>query len=285
MAAKQLSKGRSTVTEHIEAFEDRLGQALFTKQGREMELSSFGKEIYHHSVLLYKQISAWDEMIQRATEQKNKAPIRIAYTDVLPKQLLLKVMKNLQQKEVSLELIETGQHMAISMLSQKQVDLVVGPTITVANEQDFESEWRLIGSMPFRFYAHKDYFSEQPVNITDLVSHTQLLPRAYANKFRDEQLIFTTNNLSITDIELLKEALEQQIGWAFLPKHLHAEQWQDITEVITELGREGFITPIEARWRNGECSVVVEALDAITHCIAMEGQNWLIEKPYSSNLV
>lgn len=280
MAAKQLGKGRSTISEHIEAFEEELGQPLFEKQSRSVELTSLGKKIYRHSVLLSRQIAAWEELVSQATDLQHSTLLRIAYTDVVPKSSLLCAMSKLLEQGIRLELIETEQATAIQMLEKNQVDLALSPTITIKDEPDFDADRKLIGNMPFRFYAHKEFFSQQPVNITELVSHTQVLPRAYSNKYVDRHLIFTTNNISITDIELLKEALRQKTGWAFLPKHLCAESWPDIIEVITELGREGYVTPIEARWRSGEYTLIEQALEIVENCIGHESINWLVDRPF-----
>lgn len=105
------------------------------------------------------------------------------------------------------------------------------------------------------------YFSQKKIELSQLLNQTQILPSAYLNKSSDEKFIFTPNNITINDIKLLQQALEDKMGWAFLPVHLHAECWKDVAEISSSLGREGFVTPILARWRPGEEVIVSPVLN------------------------
>ena len=118
--------------------------------------------------------------------------------------------------------------------------------------------------MPFRFYAHQDLIGSEKINMADLIHFTQLLPRSYQDKSTDKFLIFTRNNISITDIELLKEGMKNQLGWAFLPTHLKAHEWPDIVEFETDLGGDGFVTPICANWRQGGGDKIKKVIDSLS---------------------
>lgn len=275
-AAKGLGKGRTTISEHIDAFETMIGQALFEKNGRCLDLTPIGKEIFSHSVLLSKQVKTWTKVVENTVNQSNRNRCRVAYTDAFPKSVLLHTLKQINAQGDQLELIEVGQSIANDMLENNQIDLLISPTITNDKSRNDHSEWKIIGSMPFRFYAHKNFFDNNPVNISQIVSSTQILPRVYTDKYEDNFLIFTTNNVSINDISLLKEALTNKMGWAFLPIHLKANSWEDIIEIHTEMGSNGYITPIAARWRTGELNQIAPVLHAIEENIRSDENQWLI---------
>ena len=275
-AAKKLGKGRSTISEHVDAFEAEIGQPLFIKNGRILDLTPIGKEIFSHSILLMKQITTWTKVVANTVKKGKKKPCRIAYTDAFPKSVLLQTLKQINAQGDQLELIEIGQSIANDMLDNEQIDLLISPTITNDRSRNYNNEWRIIGSMPFRFYAHKNFFPTSPVSISQIVSSTQILPRVYTDKYEDNFLIFTTNNVSINDISLLKEALINKMGWAFLPVHLKANTWEGIIEVDTEMGSNGYITPIAARWRIGELNKISNVLNAIEENIRSDVHKWLI---------
>lgn len=276
-AAKVLGKGRSTISEHIDAFEAELGQPLFEKNGRSLDLTPIGKEILSHSVLLNKQVRTWTKVVENSIKKGNHDRYRVAYTDAFPKSVLLQTLKKINAQGDQLELIEVSQSIAHNMLENDQIDLLISPTVTNDKSRNDLSEWKIIGSMPFRFYAHENFFPNNPVNISQIVSSTQILPRVYTDKYEDNFLIFTTNNVSINDITLLKEALMNKMGWAFLPVHLKASTWKNIIEVNTEMGSHGYITPIAARWRTGELNQISNVLNAIEESIRSDEHKWLIE--------
>lgn len=258
-AASKLGKGRATISEHLESFEQELGQPLFDKDTRKLQLTPFGKRIYQHSLLLHKQITAWEQSLSKATDEGQNNTVRIAYTDVLSNETLLKLLRHANELGKTIELVELGPDVAHQLMKQNHIDLIITPSNVLI--MDFENEWKVIGTMPYRFYAHKDFFHHWPVDGTDLISNTQILPRVYTDKYDDKKFIFSSNNISITNTDLLQKALSDKFGWAFLPIHIGADKWENIIEIETQLGKEGYITSFVARWRNGERQRVKFILD------------------------
>ena len=255
-AAKQLNKSRATISEHIDALECDLGHKLFDRSGRQIRLTELGEKFFRPSVLLLRQIYTWQNNIEILCPGKSKVSLDIAYDRVMPEYMVKNLLRYAQSHDMDLELIATSSDMAQDLLEKEIVDLII-----TTDEESYEFEWKLIGFMPYRFYAHKDFFPSSTIDLSDLLNKTQLLPNAYINKSKDIKFIFTPNNKIINDIEPLKYALQQKSGWAFLPLHLDADKWDDIIEIDTTLGKEGFVTPVVARWRPGEELIVSPILE------------------------
>lgn len=276
-AAKKLKKSRATISEHIESFETEVGKPLFTRDGNKLVLTPAGNDILRHSLLLLKQIMAWEQTVDRVRIGKKKELIRVGYAEIVPNSVIMDTLKGMAEKGERVEFIQVGQNLALDMLEKNQLDLVLVPTVAVDPNSNFDSDKKMIGAMPYRFYAHEAFFSEPVVTTVELTTKTQILPRSYSDKHSDKRLIFTTNNISITDLSVLQQALTEQLGWAFLPMHLDPTSWPHIKEYDTELGREGFVCPINARWRNGEFSSISNALALIENGLKAETSRWLME--------
>ena len=253
-AAQHLNKNRATISEHIESLEFELGHKLFDRSGRKMKLTSFGEKILRPSILLTRQIYTWKNTVEKAAPNASNICLRLAYDRVIPQTHIKALIHLFHSNNMDIECISMSSNLASELLNKNAVDLIITPDEEAIIGRDFE--WKIIGSMPYRFYAHQEYFGTDSVDISQLLNETQILPNEYLDKTNDEKFIFTPNNIIINDIELLQDALERKMGWAFLPKHLHAEKWNDITELQCSLGREGFVTPVLARWRPGQEVIV-----------------------------
>lgn len=253
-AAQHLNKNRATISEHIESLEFELGHKLFDRSGRKIKLTLYGEKILRPSVLLTSQIYTWQNTIEKANPNSAHKCIRLAYDKVVPKKKINELITFFHAQDIDIECIAMSSNISIDLLEKKAIDIIITP-----DENDFTSsgvrrglEWKIIGSMPYRFYAHKDFFYDKPVQLSQLLENTQILPNEYLNKSRDDKFIFTPNNRIINDIDLLENALVNKMGWSFLPKHLNADHWDHIEEVQCSLGNEGFVTPVIAKWRPGE---------------------------------
>lgn len=259
-AAKHLNKNRATITEHIESFEFELGHKLFNRSSRQIELTPLGNRILKPSTLLTAQIFTWQNTVKTVCPDASKVTLRMAYDAVVPKKMMKNLIRYAHSKEMDIEFIKIGSNVSVELLEKNIVDLIIAPSDD-HEEKLSTNEWRILGFMPYRFYAHKDFFNSQYVMLSELVHHTQILPQAYLNKSKDQKFIFTPNNKIINDLELLECALSEKMGWAFLPTHIGAEKWHNIVEFESNLGREGFVTPILARWRAGEEALTSPILD------------------------
>ncbi|NOI65235.1 LysR family transcriptional regulator [Vibrio sp. 99-8-1] len=261
-AAQHLNKSRATISEHIESLEFELGHKLFYRSGRKISLTPFGEKILRPSILLTRQIFTWQNTVEKANPNTDHNCIRLAYDNVMPKKDIKGLMEHFHHQGIDIECVSLSSNISTDLLTKKAVDIIIAPNEdeNISAEVRREIEWKIIGSMPYRFYAHRDYFSEKKVELSQLLSKIQILPNEYQNKSSDEKFIFSSNNKIINDLDLLRSALENKMGWAFLPKHILAEQWNDIEEFQCSLGKEGFVTPILARWRPGEEVIISSVL-------------------------
>ena len=253
-AAQHLNRNRATISEHIESLEFELGHKLFDRSGRKLKLTAFGERILRPSVLLTRQIYTWQTTVEKATPDASSVCLRLAYDRVIPSSIIKDLIHFFHSQSLEIECISISSNLAIELLEKNSVDLIITPEEEKVTKRDLE--WQIIGSMPYRFYAHKDFFNSDSVDLSQLLNKKQILPNEYLNKSNDEKFIFTPNNIIINDVELLKDALILKMGWAFLPKHLKAESWDNIIEFQCSLGREGFVTPVLARWRPGQEVIV-----------------------------
>lgn len=251
-AAQHLNKSRATISEHIETLEFDVGHKLFDRSGRKLKLTRYGKEILCPSILLIRQIYTWQNTLEKACPDSKNIRLRVAYDIVMPKEVIRDMMAYFHAINIDIECVSISTNISNNLLDKHATDLIIIPNVSEDQMTHRDAEWRAIGSMPYRFYAHKDLFNSEPVELSQLFNETQILPSEYYNKCDDDKFIFTPNNKIINDMELFKESLINGMGWAFIPKHLQAENWENIKEINCSLGREGFITPIMALWRPGE---------------------------------
>ncbi|WP_375749437.1 LysR family transcriptional regulator [Vibrio sp. HN007] len=259
LAAKQIGKNRATVSEHIDSLEDELGHKLFDRTSRQMQITPYGNDIYSPSALLLSQIGVWQNTVEKNKPSADKRIIRVAYDCVVPKKIILDLTDYCHTQNIDVEFILLSGNYSRDFLDNQVVDLIITPDEGDEIPGDFD--WKMIGSMEYRFYALKNFFGSDSVDMSKLLKHTQLLPRAYTNKAKDVRYIFTPNNKIINDEEIFRYTLEKGRGWAFLPTHMHADSWNDVKEVKTKLGQEGFVSPIQAFWRSGDEQLVSPLLN------------------------
>lgn len=257
-AAKNLNKSRATIREHIELFEYNLGHKLFDRGSNKIKLTKIGEQILKPSLLMNTQVLMWEKSINKICSNEPSASIRIAYDIITPSECIEELLCYCMKRNIKIDVTCVSSNISLDMLDKNLLDFIIIPEESLLRS---DLEWRVIGSMPYKFYSNKYLFNTNPVKASELIASVQILPRSYINKEIDEKYIFTQNNVIIDKVSLMKKALSKGLGWAFLPAHLEAETWLDVIELNTTLGTVGFVSSVEARWRPGEEMLIEPILD------------------------
>ena len=65
------------------------------------------------------------------------------------------------------------------------------------------------------------------------------------------RLQISGHTLYMNEIALLRHAMEQGMGWGFLPEHLRPGEWQGVAEIATEVGSQGLNVTMVMLWLPG----------------------------------
>lgn len=158
-ASKHLNKSRATISEHIELLELELGHKLFERNGRQIKLTSFGEKILRPSILLTRQIYTWQNTVDKAKPSATNVSLRLAYDPVVPQSSIRAIIEHFNAENMNLECIAMSSNISADMLDKNIVDLIITPEEGEDLRRDYE--WKIIGSMPYRFYAHRDLFQSE----------------------------------------------------------------------------------------------------------------------------
>ncbi len=124
-AAKKLRIGQPTLSTQMKQFEETLGQTLFDRSKRQLQLSEAGKLVLGYAMEIFKM---GDEMLDSLIDQyaTAKIQVQIAAIDTIPKHVILKIFHRVQETHDCIVSVSEGQgDELLRELRTHRVDLVV----------------------------------------------------------------------------------------------------------------------------------------------------------------
>ncbi|KGK41036.1 hypothetical protein LH51_17740 [Nitrincola sp. A-D6] len=221
-AARRLNRSRTTISAAISALEDDLNAELFERSGKSVHPTDLAWSIQPDCMRFlhtYRQILARCELERGGIE----TTLRLARDDSLPEAFWLEAMRSLKQRfpltGISVYLAPPQELPAL--VSSQTVDIAYGLDLNKHADNRIAVE-SLAGLRLIMVASTQHPLSRLPeVTPEDLVTHTQV---TLAFVDADEQLVpdilNSSNYLALTQYELIRDAVMEHAGWAWLPQPL-----------------------------------------------------------------
>ena len=235
-AAIRLAKDRTTLRDLLDYLEDALGYRLFSREGR--------------SLTLLRQAQAFESFAQTLPQTAWQA-LRLVYDPFVPREFLCLLADTLARRQIRLSCWSASRREAEQALSEGIADMA----ICQANNRTLgsEMEWRALGTVDLRFYAAQGLFTDaaRPLTLLNLSLTPQLVMHRRSDDQIARRLQISGHTLYMNEIALLRHAMEQGMGWGFLPEHLRPGEWQGVAEIATEVGSQGLNVTMVMLWLPG----------------------------------
>lgn len=125
-AAKKLRLAQPTLSGQIKQLEDALGEPLFERRGRRLELTATGRTVYHYADEIF---GLGQEMLQAVRGRPAGRPLRVAVgvSDTLPKLAVYRLLEPLMHVEggARLEVRDGDVPALLTELGAHRLDLVL----------------------------------------------------------------------------------------------------------------------------------------------------------------
>lgn len=155
-AAKRLAKSRTTVREHIIAYEDTLGYSLFTIDGRKALPNDKARQLYFHAKVVEKQNRDL-HCYSQALFECEVHTINIVHDVIVPLTLMIEIEHKIKvsYSQLAVNWLHRTRAEALTMLQDGRADLALMPDRGMLFPEA-EVTWVTLGSLHMKCYAAKD---------------------------------------------------------------------------------------------------------------------------------
>lgn len=174
-AAEYLHKSQSAVTYSVQKLERVLGVKVFELRGRKAVLTDVGQSLYRRAGVLLEEAEALEDTASRLARGW-ESEIRLAVEIVFPTWLLLECLGRFaaEHPAIRIELFETVLGGTEHAIREREVDLVIGPSVPQGFLGDPLMRLRAIAvAAP----SHPLHALGRPLTYEDLRRHRQLVIR------------------------------------------------------------------------------------------------------------
>lgn len=249
-AAVALGKDRTTIRDLLDYLEDALGYILFVREGRKLTLTPAGEQLHRQAHLLVRQAHAFESFARSLSEPQPKE-MTLAYDPFVPETFLQQIISELTARHIRLSLWCASRQEAEDALKSGQADIAICQAINRTLGRDLE--WCALGAIELNFYGASALFSQHtlPLTLLNLSLEPQLVMHASCDEQVAHRLQISGQSLLINERTMLRRMMEQGQGWGFLPRHFHAENWQNVQALETEVGHQGLSLTLVTLWAPG----------------------------------
>jgi DNA-binding transcriptional LysR family regulator len=205
------------------------------------------------------------EAFARAVPNSATQDMTLVYDPFTPRTLLQGLISAMAQRNVRLSLINASRDEAEKLLASGQADL----GICQARHRSVGDamEWRALGAIEMDFYAAEALFpgAKQPLSLLELSLAPQVIMHPDTDEPVARRLQISGHTIFTNDLEMLRGLLEQGCGWGFLPTHMNAARWKNVTTLRTEVGNQGIGQTMVTIWKpgNDRRALVADTLDLL----------------------
>jgi DNA-binding transcriptional LysR family regulator len=253
-AAEHLNKTVSTVSYAIGNLEAHLQVTLFDRSTYRPELTSAGREIYDDSEQLLRRVDRFASRIG-LHRQGHKTRLALSVDTIFPRQVLVAALTRfsaefpmisigLQQRDPDAVLEETRTGVADLGLIRVDVRL----NMRDIDGMQIGSTQNLVVMAPDHPLAR----SERPITLADLDDHRQIVLARQPQQRRDVQFSYhRSDNWSVSDDETLRALLKAGVGWAYVNRHVVAQDLAEGSLIAPDSGsiRESTMNRLAVIWR------------------------------------
>ncbi|MEQ8156494.1 MAG: LysR family transcriptional regulator [Clostridiaceae bacterium] len=233
-AATKLGYTQSTVTSQIQQLEQELSIKLFEKFGRNMVLTSLGKELIPYASELLNTVKKIESIGKYGDNITGE--LRIAVAESLMSYKLQNILSLFKEKapNVKLSIISINCYAIKNILSDGEVDLGLmydvgsqNDNLTTVKLSDFNLA--LIGS-PLLKQEDSDFSTpNQKINTSLIINEVESIYRQILESYFFENNIFLNNTIELWSIEAIKKCVASNLGISFLPRFTVEEELKNGT--------------------------------------------------------
>ncbi|MEZ4230178.1 MAG: transcriptional activator NhaR [Polyangiaceae bacterium] len=210
-AGKVLRLSHPTLSAQVHALEEQLGEKLFTKVGRKLELTEMGRVVYRYADEIF---SLGREMVDTVKGRSTGQPVRldVGIVDVVPKLIVRRLLEPALGLEERVRLVchEDTAERLLAELALHKLDLVISDT-PVPSGSAIRAYNHLLGETGVSLFASKrlstQYQKDFPRSLDNapmLLPLETLTLRRSLNQFFDRHGISPRVIVECADSALLK---------------------------------------------------------------------------------
>jgi DNA-binding transcriptional LysR family regulator len=232
-AAKLLGKSRTTVREHVVAYEDLLGYSLFVINGRKAVPTDRANQLYHRAKLVEKQNRSLFVQSQTLYET-DVHTINICYDVITPLSLIAYVEDKIlhYNSDIKVNWQHRTRQRAMELLLSDSCDIAIMPYRGQTSAEK-EVTWQGIGSVPVGCFARPDspLALADDLKIEELMLDTQYLTENFASLHASFAAVRVSPKMHLVSNNDLLCELVKRNGWTVMPKHYMAP-WVERGELV-----------------------------------------------------
>ncbi|MBV7275872.1 LysR family transcriptional regulator [Clostridium sp. PL3] len=228
-AAMKLGYTQSTITSQIQQLEQELSIKLFEKIGRNMVLTSLGKELIPYTNELLDTVKKIESIGKYG--DKITGELKIAVPESLMSYKLQKVLGLFKEKapNVKLSIITLNCFAIKNILSMGEVDIglmynVVTPNDNLTTIRLADFNLALVCSPSFNQDNLDLCKPNQEVNISLIINEVESIYRKILESYFRDNNIKLNNTIELWSIEAIKKCVASNLGISFLPRFTVEEE-------------------------------------------------------------
>ncbi|EGU36970.1 LysR family transcriptional regulator [Vibrio scophthalmi] len=242
-AAKLLGKSRTTVREHVIAYEDTLGYALFTIDGRKALPNDKARQLYFHAKVVEKQNREL-HCYSQALFECEVHTINIVHDVIVPLTLMIEIEHKIKASysQLAVNWLHRTRPEALAMLQDGRADLALMPDRGMLFPEA-EVTWVTLGSLHMKCYAGKDSPLHDAKALDGgfaTIHHLQNQTQYITENFLSMDVAFAKVSPKlqvVSNNDLLCELIKHD-GWAAMPEeymHGYVESGQLVEVKLKEM--------------------------------------------------
>lgn len=217
-ASKVLHLTPQTVSAQITSLEQRLGKALFLREGRGLRLTEFGQITQQYADDMFAIAEEWLETTQGDLEHISRT-LRVGISDALPKSLVSKWLSPFIENDriTNLHCVDGQQAELLAQMATHKLDLVL-------------ADKPLDSSLPFKAFCHE--IGKSQLGFFGNKASLDTLKESYPQSLADMPVILPAKSSPMTSA--IKYWLEEQAIEISIAGHV------DDSALMKALGQQGF---------------------------------------------
>lgn len=233
-ASEAIHISPQTLSGQIKLLEDRLGTALFVRQGRTLELTEAGKLALEYADEMFT-LSAELDQVLRHYPKGRAIEFRVGVSDALPKSLAYRLLRPAIKLDEPIRIVcrEWRLDRLLAELALHRLDLVISDAPVPANV-DVKAYSHKLGESGVTFMAHpklagksKAPFPKNLESLPLLIPGEDSAMRKVVNEWLDQQRLRVSVVGEFDDAALMAAFGREQVGAFPIPSTLAPEYLQE----------------------------------------------------------
>lgn len=159
-AAKKLRLSQPTVSEQLKSLEESLGEQLFRRRGRRLELTDVGQVVFRYADEIFALGREMQDALKGRGLGKGQAKLHVGVSDLVPKLILHRLLEPALTLEEPVQVVcrEDKTERLLAELSLQSLDLVLAEA-PLGRQSKVKAYNHLLGECGVTFYGTADHAS------------------------------------------------------------------------------------------------------------------------------